>query len=196
ATIIYFHGNRGDLRRWGTIAGELTKHNYNVMVWDYPGYGKSSGHSDLKNFIPNGEEIFLQLLKYDSTEQIILYGRSLGTGLACALAKHPKVKKIILETPYTNMKSVIKYHSGFFQTFMTYDINNLEEMQNCQKPVLLLHGNNDDVIPVRMSEAISVRLKNPLSAFVLIDSGKHNNLREYKIYQEALTNFLSDDQHR
>lgn len=190
-TLIYFHGNRGNLEKWGPIGQALTKYGYNVIVWDYPGYGKSSGDSDFDNFLSVTTSVFSEFLKQDTTGNIVIYGRSLGTGAAMSLTGHHNIKRIILETPYTNMKDVIKYHTWVLQKFVTKNIDNQIEMENCPVPVLILHGTGDKVIPYHMSQILIRNCKHSACQFVSIPGGGHNNLHEYKITNEAIASFLN-----
>jgi len=97
--ILYFHGNAGDLSRWGNITSFFADKNYDVLVMDYRTYGKSTGKLS-EDALHNDAQLFYEyaLERYDESD-IILYGRSLGTGIATKLAANNNPDRLILETP-------------------------------------------------------------------------------------------------
>ena len=84
--ILYFHGNAGDLSRWGNITEYFVDKDYDVLVMDYRTYGKSTGKLSEDAFYKDAQFCYDYLLKQYSEEDISLYGRSLGTGIASYLA--------------------------------------------------------------------------------------------------------------
>lgn len=192
-TIIYFHGNAGILKRWNPIASEFCNLNYNVLVWDYKGYGLSSGKTNLENFCKQGKALFDQIINFDSTSNIILYGRSLGTGIVADLANELNVSKIILETPYTSMKSLIAYKTWIGQYFVKHDIPSLSKAEKLKKPVLIIHGTHDQLIPYTMAENYFHALQSEQKRMLSISGGTHDNLSEYPAYWETLEDFLMNE---
>ncbi|MCH5715632.1 alpha/beta hydrolase [Niabella hibiscisoli] len=75
--ILYFHGNKGSLKRWGTIASAFTQYNYNVLVMDYRSYGKSTGELSEVNLQNDARFFYKELQKQFPEDHIIVYGRSL-----------------------------------------------------------------------------------------------------------------------
>ena len=84
--ILYFHGNAGDLSRWGLIGERFVALNYDVFIIDYRTYGKSKGKLSEVGFYKDAQYCYDYLLKHYSEDKITLYGRSLGTGLASYLS--------------------------------------------------------------------------------------------------------------
>ena len=189
-TIIYFHGNAGNLKRWNVIASELCKLQFNVLVWDYKGYGSSSGKTTLGNFITQGREFYKHVNTFDTTRNIILFGRSLGTGLASALAVDTNVDKIILETPFTSMKSLIAHKTWIGHYFVKNDIPSLTMIEKINKPILIIHGTDDQLIPYHMAENYFLSLKSEQKRMLSINGGTHDNLSDYSDYWNTLEHFL------
>ena len=80
--VLYFHGNKGSLRRWGVIASAFTKYGYNVLVMDYRGFGKSTGDVSELSLQNDARFFYKELQQQFPEDQIIVYGRSLGTHFA------------------------------------------------------------------------------------------------------------------
>ena len=105
--IVYYHGNAGDLSRWGKVTSYFLQFNYEVLVMDYRTYGKSTGklsekalYSDAQLFYNKAKELFPE-------GNIIVYGRSLGTAMAAYVASKNKPKKLILETPFYDFRKLV-----------------------------------------------------------------------------------------
>lgn len=191
--ILYFHGNRDNLQRWGKIASELGDYfHYDVFVMDYRGYGKSIGIRD-ENAL-NSDALFCY--NYVKTnylpKEIIVYGRSLGTGIAACLASEINPNKLILETPYHSVNDLAQ---GYFSLFsvehkLPYKLPNFQYLQAVNCPILILHGTEDEVVPYSSGKKLFESLVNKNVRFITITNGKHNNLSEYKDYWEAVTDFM------
>ncbi|MBK8620222.1 MAG: alpha/beta hydrolase [Saprospiraceae bacterium] len=189
-TILYCHGNRGNLKKWAVVASEYVKYGYNVVAWDYQGYGKSTGKPTFSNILTDGKTVFEYIRKTESN--IILFGRSLGSGVACKLSSQTNVSKIILETPYYSMKDVIHYHVGFLSHLTKNDIPSYVFIQKTKKPILILHGDTDTVIPLDSAKKLAGNIQPEVVRFIEIPNGKHNNLASFDIYHRSLENFLHD----
>ncbi len=125
--ILYFHGNAGDLSRWGNITEYFVDKDYDVLVMDYRTYGKSTGKLSEDAFYKDAQFCYDYLLKQYSEEDISLYGRSLGTGIASYLASKNNPKQLVLETPYYSILDVAKSRFPVFpvKRLLMYPISNL-----------------------------------------------------------------------
>ena len=77
--VLYFHGNAGNLSRWGNVHEVFTRAGYDVLIYDYRGYGKSTGDLDEKMFYDDAETVLSFAKQHFSEDEIIIYGRSLGS---------------------------------------------------------------------------------------------------------------------
>lgn len=193
ARVLYFHGNGGALDTWGQVAVELVeKLNVDVLIVDYPGYGKSTGAlpSTEQAMYRSGEAAFAELLKStDGNLPLIVYGRSLGSAVASHLAAKPEVRALILETPYTSMKAMAKVVFPYVPSFLVrYNLDNEINLRQVNVPVLILHGTNDNVVPY--SQGKELHSQKATSDFISIDGGSHNNLSDYPRYWDAVINFV------
>ncbi len=189
-TIMYCHGNRGNLNKWGPEASQFVRYGYNVVVWDYRGYGQSTGKPTFDNILTDGKTV-LEYIRH-SEKNIIIFGRSLGSGIACKLSSEPGVSKIILETPYSSMKDVFRYHAGFLSSLTKIDIPSYTFIQKTFKPILILHGDADEVIPLDSAKKLAGYIPKNNLRFIEIPNGEHNNLADFDIYHASLENFLHE----
>lgn len=192
--IMYFHGNGGALDSWGYVGEELAiKYNSDVLILDYPGYGKSTaGVATSDEAIFNSADAAFEIFK-SSTEAklpIVLIGRSLGSGVASYLAAKNNVQGLILETPYISIKKMARIYVPIVPEFIVkYELDNLKALQNLQIPVLMIHGTQDEVIPY--NQAAILHKKYPKVNFVTVENGDHNNLSGYPVYWEAMDRFFA-----
>lgn len=208
--ILYFHGNGCELRQCGYIADELvSRTDYNVWIVDYPGYGKSAGAITSEQQLHNiAIQIYSELIAIDSnkinsdglstneinnnseTKNIILFGRSLGSGIATKLASLNIVKALILETPYYSIKDLALSKYPFVPSFLLkYNFRSDLYMPKVDAPVLIFHGDQDQLIPIDQAQRLSKLTKN--LKFVEIQSGTHDDLSTFSSYWSELEFFLN-----
>ena len=100
--ILYFHGNAGSLEDWGGVADGFVKLNYDVLISDFRGFGKSTGKISELGLYQDAQMLYDVLLENIDASKITVLGRSLGTGVAVDLVSKNKVKRLILETPFSS----------------------------------------------------------------------------------------------
>ncbi|WP_191858000.1 alpha/beta hydrolase [Hanstruepera ponticola] len=190
--ILYFHGNASDLSRWGATAQYFTQYNYDVFVIDYRTYGKSTGPLNEKAFYHDAQFCYDYLRENYEEQDIVLYGRSLGTGVATYLASENTPKNLILETPYYSLVDVAQRRFPIFpvRQLMRYEFPSFKFMKKVNCPVLILHGTNDQVVPLASGKKLR-DISNPeQTIFVEVEGANHNNLIDYEAYHEAIKNQL------
>lgn len=190
--VLYFHGNRGNINRYAKYAGNFTRNGYEVWMIDYPGYGKSTGKISEKYLYSQALELYKLASKQFSSDSIIIYGKSLGTGPASWLGYMKKCKRLILETPYYSMTDLLQryavlYPASVISAFKFPVYKNLSETKN---PVTIFHGTADRVIPYKASEKLKQVLK-PNDEFFTIEDGAHNNLSEFPVFHQKLDSVLN-----
>ncbi|MFD2725402.1 alpha/beta hydrolase [Hyunsoonleella rubra] len=191
--ILYFHGNAGDLSRWGTIAEFFVDKGYDVLIMDYRNFGKSTGKLSETAFYTDAQ-LFYDYLKTNYAESdITLYGRSLGTGIATFLASENNPKQLVLETPYYSMAHVGKSRYPILpvDTLLKYRFPTFEFIQKVKCPILMFHGTDDGVIPYDSAEKLFQNAPKPQTIFITIKGGNHNNLIEFETYRNAIEDLFS-----
>ncbi len=193
--IIYFHGNAGNLHGWGEVALDFTRLSYDVLIPDYRGYGKSTGKIRNEEMLHRDAAVAYNYLKERYPEnQIILYGRSIGTGIAVYLAKESRPRMLILESPIFNMRDLAQHHYPFMPAtiialILKYPMRTDLWISDVPCPVYLFHGTEDDIVPHSSSERL-LKLIRTESRLIRIPGGGHNNLNDFALYHEELERIL------
>ena len=187
--ILYYHGNAGNLQKWGVIASHFLEYHYDVIVMDYRGYGKSTGKLSEEAMYRDADLFYNKALELFPEPKIIVYGRSLGTTFATYVTSKHKPKKLILESPFYNLreigekrfpylpvKSLLKY------TFPTGQY--MARIENTQ--VTIIHGNDDSIVPIEYGKKLFSVIPEEFRTFVEIEGGKHNDLINFDAYKLAI----------
>ncbi len=190
--ILYFHGNAGDLSRWGDITSFFVDRKYDVLVMDYRTYGKSTGKLSEDALHSDAQLFYDYALKQYEEHQIILYGRSLGTGIATKLASKNNPNKLILETPYYSLMEVARERFPFLPVtwFMKYKLLTYEFIKSVSCPITIFHGTSDNVIPYKSGRRLFDAIPRQTKDFYTIVEGGHNNLIEFDDYLNGINKAL------
>lgn len=189
--VLYFHGNRGNINRYAKFASLFTRNGYEAWMIDYPGYGKTTGKRTEKNLYADALILYKMAISQVPVEQIVIYGKSLGTGIAAQLASVRDCQRLILETPYYSMG---KLASRFFfiypaSAFIKYYMPTYKYVEDIRAPITILHGTNDGLIPYRQAKKLSA-IK-PGIELITIEKGRHNNLAEFPVFRAKLDSLLN-----
>ena len=191
--ILYFHGNADDLRRWGKYAEDFTRNGYDILMMDYRQFGKSTGVLSEKAFHTDARYIYEWAKKRFPENEIIIYGRSLGTGIATRLASETNPKMLLLETPYFSLVDVGMSYLPIipFDFLLRYKLRTDLYIKQVRCSIHLFHGTKDEVVPYKSSlKLVALLNKKPSEILITIPNGKHKNLGEFQEYHEALDSLL------
>ncbi len=186
--ILYFHGNAGDLSRWGNIAEYFVALSYDVLIMDYRTYGKSTGILSEQAFYDDAQYCYTYLKARYAENEITLYGRSLGTGIASYLASNNTPKQLILETPYYSIVDVAISRFPIFpvEKLMRYEFPSFQFIKKVTCPIYMFHGTEDEVISMQSAKKLFHEAPKTLRSFVKIDGAGHNNLVDFELYHEQI----------
>jgi uncharacterized protein len=189
--VLYFHGNRDNVIRYAKHVPDFTRHQYEVWIPDYPEYGKSTGMFTEENVYRQAMILYNMALENTTKENIIVYGKSLGSGIASWLASEKDCRHLILETPYFSMTDLFSIHApGFLgKKFYHFRFPTNEYLKKVSSPVTIFHGSHDRVIPYDNSVKLKDYLK-PGDEFVTIKNASHNNVNDYTLYHKKLNEIL------
>ncbi|WP_229719278.1 alpha/beta hydrolase [Winogradskyella schleiferi] len=185
--ILYFHGNAGDLSRWGTIAEYFVDLNYDVLIMDYRTYGKSTGKLSEAALYSDAQFCYDYLLNHYAEKQITLHGRSLGTGIASYLASKNNPKQLILETPYYSILDVAKDRFPILpvKQLLKYHFPTHQYLLKTKCPITIIHGTDDGVVPYASGKKLSELHIENLN-FITVEGAGHNNLIEFEDYHKTI----------
>ena len=191
--ILFLHGNAGDLSRWGVLAEYFVEKQYDVLIMDYRTYGKSKGKLSEQALYHDGQYCYDYLKTMYQEDEITIYGRSLGTGIATYLAAKNKPKQLILETPYYSILDVAESRFSILpvKSLLKYKLLSYEFIKNTDCPILMLHGTDDSVVPYESAKKLFEASSKSQTTFISIEGGGHGNLSSFEKYTKAIDLFLN-----
>jgi len=178
--VLYFHGNKKNVSWYAKYSPFFTKHGYEVWIIDYPGFGKSTGKFTEQNLYDWAGYMYRFARAKFNPDSIIIYGKSMGTGIAAHLASKEPCKMLILETPYYDYPSVIRQYLPIYPVsrMIHYKIPTHEYLEKVKPPVTIFHGTDDKIIWYSNAKRLKKFLK-PGDEFITIKNGKHNGLFQF-----------------
>ena len=191
--ILYFHGNAGNLDRWGRIVHDFARYGYSVLIPDYRGYGKSTGERSMLSLFGDALVLHEALTKDYHEENIVIYGRSIGTGIATWLASNVNCKSLILETPYYSVSDLISIRILLIPTgwLLRYPFPSFKYIKSVTAPVHIIHGTLDTVVPHASGKKLYTQHKGDLDiSFTSIKGGLHNNLVSFDEFHKTISKIL------
>jgi fermentation-respiration switch protein FrsA (DUF1100 family) len=191
--VVYFHGNGEALDYTGSKAARFTSRGYDCLMVDYAGYGKSRGKLSEANLFLTGITLFDTAKRYFPTSRIVVYGRSLGTGIAAHTARDEAwFKALILEAPYYSITDVGRRQYPFLPIGLLsrYPISTYQYLKDIHHPVYAIHGTDDHTIPIESPrQFLKIGLRN--FNFIEIPGAHHGDLADYKEYDQMLDKVLN-----
>ena len=187
-TLLYSHGNAEDIGTQLPILKEYASNGWNVLIYDYPGYGLSNGSPSEEAVIASAEAAYQYLIHELNipADKIVLYGRSLGGGPTIDLASRFENAGVILECTFTSIFRVVTRVA-----ILPWDIfKNIDKIQDIKTPLLIFHGDKDIVVPFSHGQKLYDKAIEPKKN-IWINGGGHNNLIELmgKKYWDELQTF-------
>ena len=182
-TLLWFHGNAGNIA--GRLANLKLIHNelqVNVFLFDYRGYGRSQGGPSEKGLYQDAEAALTYLRSRDNGAQarIIYFGRSLGAAVAVELATRHRPYGLILESAFPSILHLAGHNypivpKWLVKVFVRARYDSLTRISRVDTPMLMLHGDNDDIVPVEAGRTLFNVANEPKSFYVIPGAG-HNDI--------------------
>ncbi len=192
---LWFHGNAGNIsHRLDNLRLLWHLVGVQIFIFDYREYGRSQGRITREGTYLDAAAGYQYVAENRaiSSLDIILFGRSLGTALATDLAVKASCRCLILESPFTNSEDMARLYAPFFfdwRPSVSYD--NLGKIGEVKVPVMVIHGEHDEIIPVDMGRRVYAAAPDP-KEFYLIPGAHHNDtyLVGGKTYFDRLRDFI------
>ena len=190
--VLYFHGNRRNIERYAPFASNFTHNNYEVWMMDYPGFGKSTGERTEQILYNDARELYKMARARFAKDSIIIYGRSLGTGIASQLASVKDCKRLILEAPYYSIDALLSHYAFIYPVswISKYHFPSYRYFEKIDAPITILHGASDEVIPYSQAKRL-MKIAKPGTELITIEKGEHNNLNDFPLFHQKLDSVLS-----
>jgi pimeloyl-ACP methyl ester carboxylesterase len=185
--VFYLHGNGGDLTSWTTGLEFYKRINYDLFIFDYRGYGKSTGRIESEAQLHADVRAAWEIIapRYQGMP-IVLFGRSLGTGLATRLATEVNPSLLVLVTPFTSVAASAKRHYPYVpEILVKYSLPNDTVIGKVKSPVLLVAGTQDNLTPLSDSEQLKALARSPVELLV-VDGAGHNDIHQFPAYLDGL----------
>jgi fermentation-respiration switch protein FrsA (DUF1100 family) len=153
-TVVHFHGNAGDIGHRGMIVKPFLNEGYGVLLLTYRGYSGNPGEPSEKGLYEDARAA-MQFLKQKGVlgRCIVLYGHSIGAGVAVQMAIEFQVGALILQSPFTSLRDVGQYHYPILPVswLIKEEFDSLKKAHKINVPVFILHGEEDDIIPKKFA---------------------------------------------
>jgi fermentation-respiration switch protein FrsA (DUF1100 family) len=193
--LLFCHGNAGNISHRIENIKFLVKRDISVFIFDYRGYGQSSGRPSEKGIYIDGIAAYDYLTEIEkiSPDRIVIFGRSIGGAVAIEVALQRKVRCLIIESTFTSTKDMAKTIFPFFifSPFLPHHYNNILKIAGVTIPKLIIHGEDDNIVPFSMGNKLFAQATEP-KLFLPIHGAGHNDT--YVVggedYFEAIVNFI------
>lgn len=190
--LLYFHGNKGNLERWGKIVAPFTNYNYDVFVIDYRGYGKNSDKRTEQKMYEDAQLAYNYVKQFYKEDNISIYGRSLGCTFAVKVAKENNPKQLILEAPFYNLEHLAKHKFPLipFQWLLKFKFETNSFINDVTCPITIFHGDKDKMVPIKSSYKLVESTSKSIN-FIVLKDGTHHNVYKYKSYKDTMHKLLN-----
>jgi pimeloyl-ACP methyl ester carboxylesterase len=189
--VFYIKGNSRSIKGWGKFAKDFVGKGFDFFILDYRGFGKSRGRRTEEILYNDLQHVYKWLESQNGESRIVLYGRSLGSGLATRVASWNHPRLLLLDCPYYSFLHHINRY-GFWlpiKWLLRYHIRTDRFIKKVQCPVHILHGRRDRLIPFRQSELLQHINPDRIQLHPIEHAG-HNNLPEFPEYHDLLYDIL------
>jgi uncharacterized protein len=196
-TILYFHGNAGGLDTRSERFHKYTSQGYGVFMMAYRGYGGSTGSPSERANVSDAKLAYHNLMERGvKSYDVFVYGESLGTGVATQVAVAREVGGLILDAPFTSMTDMARVHHPYLPArwFLIDRYETRRHIANLKAPLLVLHGEADEVIPVSQGRAVFDAARDPKKMAVFPEAGHsdHHHNGSYDVLYRWISEIRSN----
>lgn len=194
ADILYFHGNGGNLSLWLPVLATLHSFGYRVLAIDYRGYGLSAGVPTERGLTLDAEAAARHAAAARTAGRPLVYwGRSLGGPVAAVAARAAAPDALVLESTFPDKASVVRSNPVFrlLNALSSYRFDTVGTLRGFDRPVLVVHGDSDTIIPYALGRELFDRLDGS-KEFVTVRGADHNDLFDarHEAYWTPLRAFI------
>jgi len=179
--LLYFHGNGGNLAARAERILAYSARGRGVFMMSYRSYSGSTGIPSEKANVADAKRAYDALVALGTRpDDILVYGESLGTGIAVQVAVEKPAAGVILDSPYTSIADLAAVHYPFLPTrlMMRDRYETVRYLDKLNVPVLIIHGEHDQVVPVEMGRTVANKAPGPVT-LVIIPGAGHNDHAAY-----------------
>jgi hypothetical protein len=177
-TIVHFHNNRDTAADAADLARALHAQGFGVLLVEYRGYGLSRGEEPSEEGLYNDAEAALDRLAERGVraEDVVLWGTSLGTGVAAEMARRGRGAALVLVTPYTSIPDVVSAAAPFVpaRLLVPSRFDTLAKSAEIRVPTLVIHGDADEIVPFAMGAQLASAIAG--ARLLRVAGGRHGDL--------------------
>ena len=192
--VFYIKGNSRSIKGWGKFAKDFVGKGYDFFILDFRGFGKSKGRRTEAILYSDLQQVYKWLAEEYDEANIVLYGRSMGSGLATRIASWNRPKMLLLDCPYYSFYYHIRRY-GFWMPLnwvLGYHIRTDLFIKKVQCPVHIIHGRRDRLIP--FAQGLKLQQLDPSGIRLhAIEGAGHNNIPEFPEYHDLLYDILHEE---
>ena len=191
----FLHGNSGNLKKWFVELDAFRQANFDVVMFDYRGFGKSSGQIESEEQLrADVAAVWAHFASAYEGKRVVISGQSLGTGLAAGLAAQlcseghaPDLT--LLVSPYSSMRNLAaELYPWVPVQVLRYPLHTLEHAAKLLGPVMLIHGEKDELIPIHHSETLCKSMRS--AELVRVTGAGHSDVHQFPDVRKALASAL------
>jgi uncharacterized protein len=189
--VFFLHGNSGNLKEWLVDVDAFRQVNFDVVMFDYRGFGKSSGCIESESQLrADVRTVWAEFAGQYEGKRVVISGQSLGTALAaglaaelCAAGHAPDLT--LLVSPYSSMRALAdELYPWVPRKVLRYPLHTAEHAALLSGPLMLIHGDKDELIGIHHSHAL--RTAAPAAQFLCVEGAGHSNLHKFPSFREAV----------
>lgn len=181
ASALYCHGNTGNLTNTAHVMPYLLDAGINILLFDYRGFGQSTGHPSLSGIVDDGVTA-ARLHEKIRPKHLpsILYGYSLGGAIAAQVIRRHPFDGLILQSTFTNLPDMARVAFPRVPLYLVSGrlFDTIDVVKNLRVPLLIIHGKNDEVCPAWMAEQLDDSYQTNTKKLILVEGGLHKDLFE------------------
>jgi fermentation-respiration switch protein FrsA (DUF1100 family) len=194
-TLLWFHGNAGNLGDRVDLLELLhDKLGIGIFAIDYRGYGRSEGKPSEAGLYADAQAGLEAAHRHAgaSSEEIVIFGQSLGAAVALELASSHPVRGVVLEAAFTSIRDMARHHYSLLPVgpLLRTSFDSESTIATIDTPLLMIHGENDDIVPLDMGRELFAAAKEP-KEFLEVDGAGHNDVYLRGEFTAALKRFLN-----
>jgi pimeloyl-ACP methyl ester carboxylesterase len=193
--VFFLHGNSGNLKKWFVVLDAFRQANFDLVMFDYRGFGKSSGQIESEQQLhADVRAVWDHIAPQYQGKRIVISGQSLGTGLAAGLAAQlcaagcaPDLTFLV--SPYSSMRHLAEEQYWWVpQQVLRYPLHTLEYAAKLLGPVMLIHGDKDELIPIHHSEKLCSVVRS--AELLRVTGAGHSDVHQFPSVRKALRTAL------
>ncbi|HKG60969.1 MAG TPA: alpha/beta hydrolase [Pyrinomonadaceae bacterium] len=199
ATIIFCHGNGGNISNVGWMGQRFAKHGFNVLLFDYRGYGASDGVvADESGLYADGDAAVAYVVRHKGVrpEQIILYGHSLGTTVVADVASRGNYGAVVIESGLSSASSVAATALPWLPAWLHFlgrnRFESARKLANVKSPILIAHGDPDRTIPTEEARILFAAANEPKKLLIVPGAGHVVFAAAGETYLSQVEQFMRD----